>query len=360
MYSEDNYILWLNSITGIDTEKKLELIDYFGGVKNLYEADIDDINGAHILRGHGAAKIVGSHNFMDEELERLEKSPVNFISYKDSKFPLGLHNMKSPPLGLYVWGEIPENVYPKVSIIGSRKMTSYGEKVSAMLSEELTSYGINIVSGMAYGIDTEAHKACIKNGGKTIAVMGTGADVCYPAGNRDLRDSIIQNGCVVSEYPLGMKATRFTFPYRNRIIACMSGVTIIVEGAEASGTLNTANHVLDNGRKLMAVPGNIFSHYSKGTNKLISEGCRPCLSARDVLDELNIKITKKEQEKNEIPDITEEELEVFKHIGYDDITVDELCIKTKMNIDVINGILIMLELKGCITKVSGQKFVRTI
>lgn len=361
MYNENDYIMWLNSIFNINNEKKIELIDYFGSAKELYSADKIDIIESNIITEKEYRYIKANRFSIENELEKLSQSPVRFITYKDSDFPKQLMKMNNPPLGMYIWGKLPKSTYPFVSIVGTRKVSEYGAVVCNKIAGELAEKGITVVSGMAYGVDTVAHKACIDSGGKTIAVLGNGVDICYPAGNRSLRDSIVKNGCLISEFPLGTKSNRFNFPYRNRIIACISSMTVVIEGEHKSGTLITASHALDNGRIVMAVPGNITSRLSEAPNKLIADGCRPVLKTQDILDELNIKIDNIDIKNiKKMPDIDEEEKIIFDLIDYEPVTVDELCLKSNMSIDFVNSILLMLELKGCIMKLSGQKYVRSI
>ncbi len=363
MYTENNYIMWLNSVPNINTETKYNLIDFFGSAENIYLADIYDMANSKIVTQSdiNSFKISKKSYDFNNEINKLENSPIKYYTYKDNKFPKQLNNMKNPPLGLYVWGEIPDLSYPYVSIVGTRRASEYGAAVCHKIAYELAENGITIVSGMAYGIDSIAHKSSIEAGGKTIAVLGCGADICYPAGNRSLRDNIIENGCVLSEFPLGTGSQKYNFPYRNRIVACLSSVVVVVEGESKSGTLITANHALDNGREVMAVPGNITSSLSQTPNKLIADGCSPVLCTQDILDAMNIKVTKKKVDNiGSMPDITEEEKLIFDIVGYEPLTIDEICLKSSMNISFVGSILMMLELKGCIMKMSGQKYVRTL
>lgn len=363
MYSENNYIMWLNSVAKINTEIKYKLINHFGSAREVYTADDRDIADLRLLSEAELCSIKFSRSSYDFDLElnRLEKSAIKYYTYKDNEFPKLLNDMKDPPLGLYVWGELPRSKYPYVSIVGTRRASEYGSTVCHKIAYELAQRGIAIVSGMAYGIDSVAHKACIKAGGKTIAVLGCGADVCYPAANRALRDNIVENGCVISEFPLGAKCQRFCFPYRNRIIACLSPVVVVVEGERKSGTLITANHALDNGREVLAVPGNITSALSYTPNKLIADGCRPVLSTEDILESINANTADKRIEaeaKAKAHIVSGEEKTIYDIVGYEPLTIDDICNKSAMDISLVGSILMMLEIKGCIMKLSGQKYVR--
>lgn len=363
MYTENNYIMWLSSVPNINTETKYNLIDYFGSAEEIYTADAADIAYSKLISQaelNSFKRARADYDF-DREIEKLEKSPIKYYTYNDKEFPKQLNNMKNPPLGLYVWGEIPDSPYPYVSIVGTRRASEYGATVCHRIAYELAENGITIVSGMAFGIDSIAHKGCIEAGGKTIAVLGCGADVCYPASNRSLRDSIIENGCVISEFPMGTGSQKYNFPYRNRIVACLSSVVVVVEGEDKSGTLITANHALDNGREVMAIPGNITSSLSQAPNRLIADGCSPVLYTQDILDAMNIKITEKEIKNiSSMPDISAEEKIIYDIVGYEPLTIDEICAKSSMSISLVGSILMMLELKGCIMKLSGQKYAKTL
>ena len=360
---EDYYIMWLNSVLNVSTETKYKLIDYFGSAKDVYLADNEDIKYSELVTKTEYNNIVKSKAAYDfeKEIKELEASPAIFCTYRDNSFPKQLREMNEPPLGLYIWGELPQNTYPYASIVGTRRASDYGCTVAHKLAYDLAEVGVSVVSGMAYGIDSKAHEGALDGGGKTVAVLGCGVDICYPSGNRALRDRIIENGCVISEFPLGRRVTKFSFPYRNRIIAALSSVVIIVEGEHKSGSLITARLALDNGRSVMAVPGNITSRLSQGTNKLIADGCPPVLSVRDILDEMHIQVTEKEiKEIKKKVDISSEEKTVYDLIDYEPITADEIALKLSLSIQIVSSLLMMLELKGCIMRMSGQKYVRSL
>ncbi|MGC9125541.1 MAG: DNA-processing protein DprA, partial [Caldisericaceae bacterium] len=208
---------------------------------------------------------------------------VEIIPYDDDGFPSQLRDIKESPLVIYIKGSLEKTDSFSVSIVGSRKCTEYGKAVARELSKKLAQLGIAVVSGLAYGIDSEAHKGALSVNGRTVAVLGSGVDVVYPRENRFLYDEIVEKGAVISEFPLGTKALKFNFPFRNRIISGLSLATIVVEAQEKSGSLITANYALEQSREVFAVPGNITSSCSKGTNLLIRDGAIPLLSYEDVL-----------------------------------------------------------------------------
>ncbi len=364
MYTEKNYIMWLNSLLAIKSENRIALMEYFGSCEGLWNADRYDIAAAKILAKEELELLIRSRYRydMDKELERLYHSEADFYIRGESGYPLPFTMMEDMPLGVYIIGNYPDNASPFVSIVGSRRVTDYGASVCNAMARELAESGIVVVSGMAMGTDAIAHKSCIEGGGKTIAVLGSGADVCYPVSNTNLYNEIKYNGCIISEYSLGERPAAANFPYRNRLIAALGSVTVVVEAAEASGSLITANKALDYGRSVMAVPGNITSRFSTGCNRLIANGCRMYTCVQDILEELGIRIDKNSLKKLEkdISPLAPNEKIVYDCIDYEPITADELTAKTGMEVKELSVILTLLELKGCIRRLSGQKFVRSL
>jgi len=256
----------------------------------------------------------------EKELEKALKEDVKIIPLSSSKYPKLLREIQQPPIVLYVKGNLPED--NSISIVGSRKTTSYGKRVAFSLGKFLAENGICVVSGLAYGIDAFSHEGCLKSKGKTVAVLGTGVDFIYPRGNRGLAERILkENGALISEFPLGTGPAKENFPRRNRIISGLSYATVVVEAGESSGSLITAHFALEQGRVVFAVPGKIDSPYSVGTNRLIKEGAIPLLSFDDIFEELPFlkkEVLKKEQE------ISEEFKKVYSILKEKPMSVDEL------------------------------------
>lgn len=364
MYTERNYLMWLSSLMNINIDIKLALIKSLGTAEAIWNASRNELLETKAIKGEKLEQLMESRYKydMDGELEKLYRSEAEFIVPDDPCYPSQLLLMNDQPLGLYVIGRLPDNVYPMVSIVGSRRISDYGAAVCNKIAGELAKAGVSIVSGMAMGIDAVAHKSAIDAGGTTVAVMGTGADVCYPAVNTNLYNEIKNRGCIISEYPLGTRPYKANFPYRNRIIACISRATLVIEAAEKSGSLITANKAIENGRIVMAVPGNITSSLSKGCNGLIRKGCVPITKTEDVMEELGIKMSERElknSEKELIP-LAKDEKMLYDCISYEPITADELTEKLNMDAGEVACLLTMLELKGCVRRLSGQKVVRCL
>lgn len=362
MYSENNYKMWLSSQLLFNTGVAWELIKRFGSAKDVWNAGRRELVSVGALSERTLEKLIKSRYRydMDKEIDKLAKSGAKFYTSEDELFPEQLKSMQDPPLGIYVIGDISCCNNKLVSIVGSRKITDYGATVCHSFSKELAEIGVVIVSGLAMGTDTIAHKAAIEGGGKTVAVMGCGVDVVYPASNNMLYHEIANNGCIISEFPVGTPVTTYNFPLRNRIVACLSEVTVVVEAAVKSGTAITADRAIENNRTVMAVPGNITSKLSGGCNKLIKEGATPALSVDDILYELGVESIDKKAKKseNEIIPLAEEEKIVYDCIGCESIAADELAEKLNMDIKNLSIILTFLEMKGYIRSLSGQKVIR--
>ncbi|MBQ7266435.1 MAG: DNA-processing protein DprA [Firmicutes bacterium] len=292
----------------------------------------------------------------------MEKEDIVFISKNDEDYPEKLSLITEPPMGIYLRGEKEVLKSSCAAVVGSRRVSDYGVYCCEKFSGELAEKGVVIVSGMAEGTDSHAHKAALAKGGKTVAVMGNGIDICYPACNRNLRENIVKNGCIISEFPLSMRGSKWTFPYRNRIISGLSDVVLIMEAAKKSGSIITAGHALDQGKSVFALPGNITSSLSEGSNILIKEGAFPLLDSSDVLYELGIE--EKESAENKKNDqnlkIT---LETTEQLVYDCmdcgiLSADEISYKTKLDIQTLMYTLTTLELKGVIKRVHGQKYIK--
>ncbi|MDD5066957.1 MAG: DNA-processing protein DprA [bacterium] len=294
------------------------------------------------------------------ELAGNEKD-MEVITIRDSKYPELLRKIFDPPLLLYCKGNLPEG--RSISIVGSRDSSRDGNQVALRLARELAGNGFTIVSGMALGIDTCAHKGAIEASGQTIAVLGSGLHWIYPDENKELYHSISRHGAVISEFPLGQKPERYNFPRRNRIISGLSAGTVVVEAGSRSGALITASYALEQGREVFAVPGPVTSRMSEGTNRLIKDGARLIQNVNDILEEFHLPavsvqaVASRKPPSSEKKDVlnTEEKV-ILKHIDVEPVGVDEIYYKTKIRINQLEQSLMMLEIKGFIEQVPGHKF----
>ena len=286
----DIYWFWLNGIEKLTPLKINKLLEKYQDAYAVYNAPYEELIVANILDAKLIENIVCSKDLTKakEEMEQLQRKNISFITPASTSYPLNLKNIYNNPLILYQKGEYTftdEDIY--VAIIGSRKATQYGVRTAQKISCELAKRGIIIVSGMAYGIDAAAHRGALDAGGKTVAVMGCGIDNIYPKSNEVLYKEILRNGCVISEYPPGTEAAPYMFPARNRIISGLCEGCVIVEAAQKSGALITAKLALEQNREVFAVPGNITSPESCGTNELIKNcAAKLITSYEDILAEL--------------------------------------------------------------------------
>jgi len=288
-------------------------------------------------------------NFSEEkkEIESFEKNGIKFISFLNKNFPEELKSIPDPPIALFYKGEIDYDS-PKISVVGTRRCSSYGKKVAEEIAELLSNSGVIVVSGLAYGIDSSAHIGALKGCGKTYAVLGGGLNKIYPKSNINLSKKIEERGAVISEYFPDDEPRDFQFPERNRIIAGLSKAVVLVEAPEKSGALITVDFAIDFGREVFCVPGPINSELSVGCHKIIRDGGTILTFYEDLLEFLNIKMTKKN-----LPELTKEEEELLEKIPYVVTYIDDF-LNSSNNLPI----LISLESKGYIESFPGNYYMR--
>ena len=314
------------------------------------------------IRGIGPAKAKNIEGYsewgkIDAQLKKLDATGIKIITFSNKDYPETLKNIEDAPIALYIKGTIQKEDRYAVAVVGSRKYSPYGKLAAEKLSSELSSMGFTIVSGMARGIDTLAHTAAINSGGRSIAVLGSGIDVPYPPENRGLMEKLAASGCVISEFPPGTLPERENFPKRNRIISGLSLGVLVVEATADSGSLITASCALEQGKEVFAVPGNINSANSKGTNELIKKGAKLVQSAEDVIEELApiLKGYIRTREKANI-ELSVEEKRLCDIMTAEPKHVDMLSRESKMPAQKVLGILLSLELNGIAKQAEGKKF----
>lgn len=263
----------------------------------------------------------------------------SWASFEDPNFPHTLKSSSDPPLGLFLRGRFPQG--PAVAIVGSRRASAYGKEVARYLGRELAGAGVWVISGMARGVDTAAHEGALLAGGPTLAVWGCGCDRIYPPENGELAQQIASLGGIVTEYPPGTPPRKENFPERNRLIASLAQVLVVVEADQHSGALLSAKLALEEGREVMAVPGSVFSPLSVGPNGLLRAGAAPVLCAQDVLDALGIQRSAAQP----APSPSEEGLLGFLPDGMS-LSVDELAVRSGMAVPLLLQQILALELEG--------------
>lgn len=286
----------LSSIPELGSVGARALLDYFGNPEAVLNASYDELKIAPKMTSKKLDSILKNKNILDGDyLTKMKDMQVEYFSIENEKYPTELLETSSRPLGLYVKGNADVLQMPCIAIVGTRLCSLYGEKVAREFAYEFAKAGYCVISGLAKGVDTAAHWGALEAGGATIAVLGGGVDVIYPQDNANLYNKILENNAVISEYTISRRVDKRTFPQRNRIIAGIAIATVVVESAPKGGSMITAGQAGDFGRDVFAVPGRIDSIYSKGTNTLISQGVNIACSAQDVIDQLNFRYGKPNQ-----------------------------------------------------------------
>lgn len=308
-----------------------------------------------------AEEIVSKRPQMDlqKELEKLQRENISIMTCLDENYPKLLKEIYDYPYIMYIKGQIKKEDDFAIAVVGTRKLSHYGQQVTARIASELSQAGLTIVSGLAEGIDTLAHLSALENKARTIAVLGSSLERAsiFPPRNKYLADKIALNGAVLSEYPFASAALKHHFPARNRIISGLTLGTLIIEAPEKSGTMITANHALRQNREVFAVPGSIFSNTSAGPNNLIKMGAKLVTSAQDILEELNLKNLAQSITVSKISPSTPEEELILNFLSHEPLTVDKIASLTKLNIAAVNSTLSLMEMKGMIKNLGGMQYV---
>ena len=300
---------------------------------------------------------------VEEQAKLMEKHQVQIVTFKDEEYPENLKSIYDPPPFLFLKGEIRKEDQNAVAIVGCRSASVYGKRITERIGRELAKNGITIVSGLARGIDSIAHLSALKENGRTLAVFGSGLDIIYPPENKKLAEGIISNGAILSEFFLGTKPEAPNFPRRNRIISGLSLGVVIVEAGTKSGALVTASCALEQNREVFAIPGNLGSKNSEGTNALIKQGAKLVTAVEDILEELKITTKGKRpdssaQNEEDISHLSEMERNIFMLISDEPYHIDKIATQASVNVPQALSALLSLELKGLVKQLSGKMFVR--
>lgn len=353
------YWIGFNRAKGIGPARLRALVQYFGNVEAAWNADPERWKAAG-LDHRSLTSLLSTRATcdLDAELRAVERAGARAITLDDSDYPPLLRKIYDPPPVLYVRGTLTEADQWAVAVVGTRRATAYGKTVTEEIVTPLARQGVTIVSGLARGIDAAAHQAALDAGGRTIAVMANGIDHVYPPEHRQLAEAIVEHGALLTELPLGSRPERGLFAPRNRIVSGLSLGTLVVEAAEKSGALLTANQALDQGRDVFAVPGNVLSPASKGTNALIQAGAKLVTCAEDILSELNPDRVRAETRTQPTPIVADNEIEaiILRHLSVEPQHVDELSYQSGLPIMQVNATLTILELKGMIRQVGTMQY----
>lgn len=358
MEKDLKYWLAFNQSLKLGPLKFKKLYTFFKDLEKAWEASQNELKQAG-LDENTIQEISVLKNTIDPsgELQKLEKYNIQVITVKDPEYPKLLKEIFSAPPLIYIKGdsEVLRDEF-KIAIVGTRIPTDYGREVTKKIAFDLALQGMTIVSGMALGIDTQAHLGALEAQGKTIAVLGCGLDTPYPLSNSQLAEKITRNGCLISEYPIGMPPLKQNFPARNRIIAGLSLGTVIAEAGEKSGALITASQSLEQNREVFAIPGSIYNKNSLGPNNLIKMGAKLITSASDILEELNLQsISANQEARKTIPDTKEEAL-ILEVIETEPLHIDVIVQKSGLTASQINSTLTMMEIKGKVKNLGNMTY----
>jgi len=359
MFPDLQYWLAISEFQKFGPARWKRLLNFFPNCQAAWEADTGTLIHAGIDENL-AAEFTHWRGGVNPEkvLADLEKEKVQVITIKDENYPKLLKEIHDPPALLYYKGTLPTDEF-LLGVVGTRKISPYGRQAVDAIVAPLARAGLTIVSGLALGIDAAAHEATIREGGKTIAVLGHGlADEClYPSSHRYLANQVIEHGCLMSEYPLRLPPLQYNFPVRNRIISGLSLGVLVIEATEDSGSLITARHALEQNREVFAVPGNIFQDTAFGPNNLIKMGAKMVTSAEDVLETLNLKELKTTLETREIVPDTPTEAKILEHLNREPIHIDQLVAQSGLETSLISSTLTLMEMKGMVRHLGGMQYV---
>ena len=360
---EGFYIAALEKAAGVGQAAVLALWDYFGSAAAAWQgmAELGAVPQLSAKQREALAGLYREEPLLPEKIaEECRKKDIAVCTRWDGDYPVILKEIFRPPLVLFYRGQLQADTL-RVAVVGARKATPYGKSVAEALGAGLAKGGATVVSGAAYGIDAAAHKGALA-AGRTVAVLGCGVDVAYPPSNRRLLEEIAAGpGAVVSEYAPGTKPVAAFFPARNRIISGLARGTVVVEAADRSGSLITAEMALSEGRDVFAVPGSIFSELSRGTNRLIQQGAKLVQSSDDVLSEY-MEARPAPEEQASCPEMTAEEAAIYRVLSFDTpLPVDEIIYKLNgSNVSNIAFQLLQMELKGLITENDDHTYCRAV
>lgn len=358
------YWIALRLVFGVGNVMYRNLLRHFGTPERIFQAAADELRKVEGISSKAVEAILGFKptSAIDRELELIQKHNATIVTLASACYPENLRHIYDPPPYLYVKGEITGQDQNAVAVIGSRDASAYGLRAADTISRDLAASAITIVSGMARGIDSQAHRAALAAGGRTIAVLGSGLDVVYPAENRRLYNAIASHGAIVSEFPMGTEPNSYNFPARNRIISGLSLGILVVEAGLKSGSLITARLALDQGRDVFAVPGSVYSERSRGAHQLLRSGARLVEGAADILEELQYKIDiypKPELKSDESANgLGPETAKIYGLLKKAPVHIDEIILRAALPSGRISSILLDLELGNRIRQLPGKRFVR--
>lgn len=347
-------LFWLGTVPGVGTAKVEKLLRAAGGIDKLYEMGQEGLEKLSILQSGEIRALVESREEcqLQKRYAEMGEKGIRYISRYGQGYPKRLEALARPPLQLYAKGKLPDESAVTISIVGARECSFYGRDMARMFGFRLAKAGVQIVSGMARGVDGWAHQGALESGGATFAVLGSGVDVCYPAAHCRLYESILRRGGILSEYVPGTKARPQYFPVRNRIISGLSDGILLVEAREKSGSLITVEAALEQGRDVFVIPGRIGDELSIGCNRLIQQGAIPVLSPDDILTYYQIEASAA------VPDgkCGDDDDKMYRRLQKGPVHMDVLCAELQASPTEVMKRLIRLQKAGKIREISRGNF----
>ncbi len=358
MASKDHkYWMGFNLVRGIGSVRFGQILSYFGDLSVAWDAPAEAFREAGLPeRALNNLLKTRREVDIDQLYESILADEVKILTLQCEDYPHLLREIDQPPPVLYIKGSLaPEDDF-SVAIVGTRRVTAYGQQIARDTSIYLAAHGLTVISGLARGVDVLAHQHALEAGGRSIAVLGSGVDVIYPPEHRKIAEAIVENGAVISDYPMGTQPEGINFPPRNRIISGLSLATIVVEAGERSGALITAEFAVEQGRDVFAVPGNVLSPMSQGTNRLIQKGAYAMVSPQDVLDVLNLAQAEEYQSARQVLPSDTTEAKILQVMDFEPIHVDEICTEIELPVEKVSAALTVMELKGMVQHVGGMRY----
>ncbi len=353
------YWLWLSTIPKVGNRTMAKLLGYFGEVESIYKASKSELQSCGILNEKQSECIIYSRNSdkINRSYEEMLQKKIRLITMYDSEYPNSLRTLYTPPVVIFVKGSLPKQEEWVLAVVGARSCSSYGRQMSRMFGRGIAGAGVSVVSGMARGVDSEAHKGALEANGRTYAVLGCGVDICYPPENMDLYMEIAANGGLISEFAPGVSPEACHFPARNRLIAALSKGIVVVEARKKSGALITVNNGLELGKEIFAVPGRAYDSLNEGSNALIQSGAKLVMTPSDVLEEFGV--LAREDKKTKIS-LDNCEKVVYASLCLIPRSVNELAGRTGLDVQTVIRILTSLELRGIIHRVGINQYILNV
>ena len=357
MPEDKKYWVGFNLVKGIGSVRFQQIQSYFGDLSVAWHAPVEVFQQVGLPAGvlKNFFKLRQELD-IDKYYDNILQQDVTVLTPLEEDYPHLLGQIDQAPPVIYIKGELTPADEFSVAIVGTRRVSAYGQQVTRDTSLYLAGHGLTIVSGLARGVDGLAHQHALQAGGRTIAVLGSGVDVIYPPEHRKLADAICENGALISDYPMGTQPEGINFPPRNRIISGLSLATIVVEAGQRSGALITANFAVEQGRDVFSVPGNVLSPTSRGTNTLIQNGAYAMVSPQDVLDVLDLTEVEEIKSARRVMPANTLERQILENLDFEPTHVDEICHALGLPVAQVSAALTMMELKGLVQHVGGMRY----